>query len=58
MEKTGTKFFPLTKADCREDCALYLKDIGQVVPRGREMTEIGDVRPVYTGCAITVLATR
>lgn len=48
-------FCPFLKEPCREDCALYLKDIEFVTPDGRKLS---DVKPIYTGCAFAVMATR
>jgi len=52
-------FCPFLKEACRQEgCALYLKDIEHVIPEGRKLSEIGDVKRITTGCAIVVLATR
>lgn len=52
-------YCPFLKEECRQEgCALYLKDVGHVIPEGRKLSEIGDVKRITTGCAIVVLATR
>ena len=51
------KLCPFTKEPCREDCALFLKEIEIPGMMGKPV-ESGDVRSVTTGCAIAVLATR